>query len=164
MVGNATGTLCALAVAALTLPATAWAETPANAMFPTKGSCYAREYARSHLARHPAQRVTSIALSPEPRGASDAILQIWVIVTVRDWPGTKLEALAYCEDAGNGALFCGMEGDAGSFTLKSAKAGAILLSVGRFGMGFEGDQDFITLAPDTGDDRSFLLPPTNACR
>jgi hypothetical protein len=31
-------------------------------------------------------------------------------------------------------------------------------------MTFEGERDFVTFERNRGDDRTFLLPPTTACR
>ena len=36
-------------------------ETPREAMFPSDGSCYRRQYSADHLAAHPAQRMEWIA-------------------------------------------------------------------------------------------------------
>jgi hypothetical protein len=63
---------------------------------------------------------------------------------------------AYCEPGG-ADLHCGMEGDAGSFTIRARK-NAILIAVDASGVSFEGQRQFITLSGTSGDDREFLLP------
>ena len=59
-------------------------------------------------------------------------------------------------------MSCAMEGDAGGFMVEPAKNGAVLLTVGKDGIGFENDTGFVVLEPSRGDDRSFLLQP-NIC-
>lgn len=140
------------------------AQSPQDLMFPTRATCYAREYSAAHLAEHPAQRVTSIALTPADGTGTDPRLQLWVTLTVKDWPGEQLLALGYCENNGADTLYCGMEGDAGGFTVTPAKGGAVLVSVSSLGMGFEGERGFVTLERTRGDDRQFLLQPTRDCR
>lgn len=138
------------------------AQSPRDEMFPGLSVCYAREYDRAHLAAHPDQRVTSVALTPDQAAPTDALFPLWVVVTHRDQPG-KLEALAYCENIED-TLYCGMEGDAGAFSIAPAREGAVLLSVARGGMGFEGETGFVRLEADRGDDRTFLLYPARDCR
>jgi hypothetical protein len=130
-------------------------------MFPDAASCYERVYVQGHLADHPAQRVTRMALVPEDRHG-ESVLGLWVSVTLRGVPGGDFDALAYCENNAS-VLYCAMEGDAGSFQIQEAKNGAVLVSVSSYGMGFENDQGFVTLARTAGDDRSFLLQPA-VCR
>lgn len=124
-------------------------------MFPGASSCYARTYSKDHLAKHPAQRVTKIAVSPEA-GSTDRYLTLHVNIALRGVPGGQFEAYAYCENEG-GHLYCGMEGDAGGFQISPAKGGAILVEVSSLGMGFENGSGFAVLERNSGDDRSFLL-------
>lgn len=140
------------------------AESPREVMFPSDASCYAREYTAQHLADHPVQRVTSMALTPEGAQVEDPAMTVWVTATLRDWPGEKLLAMAYCQVEDSDRMTCLMEGDAGAFTVQPAKGGAVLVTVGKAGMGFEGELGFATLRADAGDDRSFLLQPTRDCR
>jgi hypothetical protein len=122
--------------------------------------CFRRDYSNSHLASHPQQRVTSIAVGRMPDPPADDLLIVNVAVTLRG-SGEVFIGSGYCE--GKGArLDCGMEGDAGSFQLTAAKDGALLLSVGRYGVSFEGARDFVTLEGNSGDDREFLMPPARA--
>ncbi len=151
--------------AALILTATPLAaQSPREVIFPSDASCYARDYSAKHLADHPVQRVSSIALTPEGAKVEDPAMQVWVTVTLRDQPGEQLLALAYCQVADAASMDCKMEGDAGAFTISSAKSGAVLVTVAKADMGLEGDIGFVTLRHDRGDDRSFLLQPARDCR
>lgn len=84
-------------------------------------------------------------------------------VDLRGPGGGAAEAVAYCENVG-ATLYCVMEGDAGTFSIEAAKGGAILVSVGRDGMALETGTGFVTLEQRRGDDRSFLLQPSQGCR
>lgn len=150
-----------LALGLMALAAPVLAGGPMGQMFPDKSGCYARSYSLDHLNAHPEQLVTDIRLTPEG-SVEDPMLGLWVDLMLRGDIAGTYTGLAYCEEAGAG-LSCGMEGDAGSFTLAPDKGGKVLLDVGRYGMGFEGDAGFITLKSDRGDDRSFLLSPA-PCR
>lgn len=137
------------------------ATLPAEAAAP--GQCYLRQYSRQHLAEHPAQNVTLIALGPET-GADEAdapILRVGLMVRGDDeiYLGT-----AYCDGWGR-RMDCVMEGDAGAFILEDAKGGAVKLTLARRGIAFEGSRRFVELAGDRGDDRVFLIPavPADAC-
>ena len=142
--------------------ATAGAQSPQDQMFPGPDSCYGRSYSADHLAKHPAQRVTQIAISPDFAIAAP-VLGVHLTLSLRGVPGGAFEAYAACENEGGHTLYCGMEGDAGGFQITPAKKGGILITVSSLGMGFENDAGFATLDRDTGDDRSFLLQPL-ACR
>ncbi|MCX7288933.1 MAG: hypothetical protein NTW20_15675, partial [Rhodobacterales bacterium] len=123
-------------------------------LFPTDSACYSRKYSSAHLASHPEQQVTSMALRPETRPVG-ADLELWVSVTLRTWPDEVLLALAYCTQTAPDRLDCGLEGDAGGFSISRAKDRAVLVSVSDQGMGFEGQAGFATLDHNRGDDRSF---------
>ena len=138
------------------------ADTAIQKLFPQKSGCYARSYSAEHLAAHPAQAVTDIIVLAEAEVA-DPMLGLWVRLNLRGVPGGEFEALAYCETSRTQGLDCGLEGDAGSFSVTPAKNGAILIEVGRYGMSFENDGGYVTLDRNQGDDRSFLLQPA-ACR
>ncbi len=140
------------------------AQSPREVIFPTDASCYVREYSAKHLADHPVQRITSMALTPEGALVEDPAVTVWVTATLRDWRGEQLVAMAYCQVADAKTMDCVMEGDAGTFTVATAKGGAVLVSVGKEDMGFEGETGFVTLQHDRGDDRSFLLSRTRNCR
>lgn len=160
MVGRSLACAAALLIAAA-LPLAA--QSPQERVFPGGTTCYARDYSAAHLAGHPQQRVTSIALTPDGGVSPDPRLEVWVTVTLRGQPGEPYMALAVCENTGD-TLYCGLEGDAGGFTVEPAKAGAILVKVARRGMSFEGETGFVTLESHRGDDRSFLLQPVRDCR
>lgn len=142
------------------LPAAA--ENAIPRFFPDEASCYGRSYSTDHLNSHPEQRVTAIAVSPD-FAIDHPMIGLWFATSLRGVPGGNFEAYAYCEHSGPDRLFCGMEGDAGSFTISAAKGGAILIEVGRYGIGLEGDTGFVTLESSSGDDRSFLLQPLANC-
>jgi hypothetical protein len=137
------------------------AQSPTDAMFPGRSGWYHRLYSPDHLASHPTQRVTEISLTAEG-SIADPMLGLWVHVTLRGVPGGDFEALAYCENEGD-QIYCGMEGDAGGFSVAPAKNRAVLVSVSSYGMGFENERGFERLERDSGDDRSFLLQPVS-CR
>lgn len=137
------------------------AKSPQDQMFPSDSSCYTRTYTRAHMADHPQQRVTRIAIGPWAAGLDDPrYLPVRVAITLRGSP-ERFGAVAYCENEA-GHLFCQLEGDAGSFTLEPRPNGALRLKVSRRGMMFEGNQDFIEISGTSGDDRVFLLPAGGA--
>ena len=136
------------------------AQSPQDQMFPDSARCYARIYSAEHLAAHPAQQVTGISVSPVADYA-DPFLGLFLKLTLRNVPGGAFEAYASCENEGGDTLFCLLEGDAGGFQITPAKKGAILLEVSSLGMTFENDEVFATLEAKSGDDRNFLLVPTN---
>jgi hypothetical protein len=152
----------ALCTAIFIFPTLAQAKSPMEQMFPGPESCYARNYTGAELAEHPAQLVTDIAIRPD-FSTDDPLLTVQLSLTLRKVPGGAFEATAYCENSGEDALSCGIEGDAGGFQINSAKDGAILISVSNQGMTLENDRSFATLERKAGDDRSFLLAPV-ACR
>lgn len=142
------------------LSAPALALSPQDQMFPDRASCYARSYSKDHLAKHPAQQVTEIAVKPDFEIADPMLgLRLWL--RLRGVPGGTFEGFAYCENEGGSTLYCGLEGDAGAFVVTPAKGGSILVEVGRYGMSFENAAGFVTLERDQGDDRSFLLHPAS---
>lgn len=153
--------LCAALLTCLSLAA-AEAQSPQDQMFPRGDRCYARNYGAGHLAKHPDQRVTRIAVSPDfvseaPRLALELRLQL------RGSNGGAFEAQAVCENNGASTLYCAMEGDAGGFQITPARNRAIQITVSSLGMSFENEGGFITLERTSGDDRSFILRPV-ACR
>ena len=159
MVGGAKACAAIFTILAATA---AFAKSPQEQMFPGPDSCYARSYSDDHLTKHPAQRVTQIAISPDFTIA-DPMLGVHLTLNLRGVPGGAFEAYAYCENEGGDTLYCGMEGDAGGFQITPAKQGGILIEVSSLGMGFENEAGFATLERNSGDDRSFLLKPV-ACR
>jgi hypothetical protein len=134
-------------------------ESHFGAAAPHSGGCFLRQYSDSHLAKHPDQRVTFINLAPVPLYARPDQIILNVLIRLRG--GAYASGMAYCEPAGQG-LSCGMEGDAGMFSLTGKQDGALLLKVGSYGMSFETETEFVTLEPDKGDDREFLIPNVDA--
>lgn len=145
----------------LMFPAMAAAKSPMEAMFPGPDSCYARSYSAVHLADHPAQRVTDIAIRPD-FSTADPFLPVYLTLDLRGVPGGAFEGYAACENEAD-HLYCAMEGDAGGFVITPANGGSILISVSSLGMTFENGTGFATLERASGDDRSFLLRP-RTCR
>ena len=151
----------ALPLALLAAASPAVAKSPRDQMFPDDRSCYLRTYTRAHLADHPQQRVTRIALGPWATAPDDPrYLTLQLAVDLRGSP-ERFGVVAYCENEA-GHLFCQLEGDAGSFTLQPRPNGALRLKVSRRGMTLEGNRDFIEISGTSGDDRMFLLPPGGA--
>lgn len=142
------------------IAAPASAQSPRDLMFPSDATCYLRHYSAAHLASHPAQRVTQIALGPEPGSRNPMQLTLRLAVSLRG-TGEDFLSLAYCENTG-GALSCQVEGDSGWFMLKPAAKGGILMTTGRRGLGFEGERDFVQIGGGASDDNSFLIPPVPA--
>jgi hypothetical protein len=127
--------------------------------------CFLRAYTPDHLARHPDQQVTIIALRRADR--HDTLGGAWVELSVgmRAWDEV-LQGSALCDPVPAGALNCQMEGDAGAFRLDPARGGALRLTVAARGVMLEGTSDFAMLSGTSGDDRVFLIPPVDpvACR
>ena len=144
-----------LLTALLASPATAENVLTSHFGNPDRSSCFARSYTKPHLAEHPDQLVTSIRVTPSAYSPPDRATMLDVFLTLRG-DSYYYHAFAECKARGE-ALNCLMEGDAGGFTLTGAKKGALLLTVGRLGMGFEGDR-FVEISGTRGDDRAFLIP------
>jgi hypothetical protein len=141
----------------------AMSASPWEAMFEASGGCYQRVYSTAHLAAHPEQRMTEMTVAASPQIPANPWPAVTLTVTLRGPSGGLAEAVAWCENIED-SLFCGMEGDAGTFSITKAKGGAILVSVGREGMSFETETGFVTLEARRGDDRSFLVPPASGCQ
>jgi hypothetical protein len=136
------------------------AQTPRQILFPHDGSCYLRQYSREHLATHPDQMVTQIALGPEYGQAEADVLVLRLAVQARG-SAERFTASAYCDNAGD-SLSCGIEGDGGLFTLTPGRKGALTMKVGRDPLGFEGARGFFTFGGGVSDDETFLIPPVPA--
>lgn len=143
---------CLLATPAL-------AESPRDALFPSDASCYLRHYTGAHLAKHPNQLVTDIAIGPEPGSFEADVLVVRMQVSLRDHPEI-LQTAAYCENTG-GTLSCGLEGDGGWFQMERTPKGARVM-VGRDGLFFEGARGFVHIGGGDSDDDVFLMPPVPA--
>lgn len=145
---------------ALCLATPALAQSPREVLFPSDASCYLRYYNKDHLAKHPSQRVQQIQVGPDQTQWNSEMLVLKIGLDLVNSP-EHLLGIAFCEPAGAG-LVCGMEGDAGAFQLTPARDGAIRIDIGPDGISFEGDTDFVTLDGNSGDDRSFVMPPVPA--
>jgi hypothetical protein len=128
-------------------------------LFPSDGACYLRFYGDAHMASHPDQRVTEIAIGPDAAQTTVAALAVRLQVQTRD-SDDFYTGIAYCTDAGS-RLECGIEGDSGGFTLQ-LRADALQLNVGDGGIFLEGPSDVLAISGTTGDDRTFRLPPVPA--
>jgi hypothetical protein len=135
---------------------------PAQAQTIPPGSCYLRDYSDSHLAKHPEQTVTLIALGPET-GADEADAPILRLAVQKRGSREIFRGVAYC-DGWRSPMSCMMEGDMGLFRLERTKDG-VRLTVHRAGVTLEGRSDFVTLYGDRGDDIVFAIPrvPADAC-
>lgn len=138
----------------------ALAQSPRDTMFPSDATCYLRHYTAAHLASHPAQQVTDIALGPDQPSWNAQELTLRLGVSLRDSSDYFL-SYAYCENTG-GALSCHLEGDAGWFTLEPAANGGLMMTTGRGGIGFEGAEGMFQIGGSASDDNSFLIPPVPA--
>lgn len=124
--------------------------------------CYGRTYDDAHLKSHPSQKVRRIEIdmdktdSNEHENTAERFeLGIAVMTTKSsEWYGNA----AYCKAAEQSAE-CYIDGDGGKFKLTAADDGAVRLETGDYGIGFEGEKDFIELSGTAGDDRVFLLKP-----
>lgn len=121
--------------------------------------CFLRQYSRDHMAAHPAQMVTLIALGRTGGDPWAKLQPVRLMAMFRSGDSATVEA--WCRDGGPG-MVCSAEGDAGTFTLEARSKGAIVLEPVGGGLVLEGAADFHMLSPTTGDDRSFLLPPVPA--
>lgn len=142
------------------LPLPVCAQTGATAMFPPEASCFQRHYDAAHLAKHSQQQVTDIALTPAEGQVDSKSLVVDISVKLRILSDSYVGS-AYCEPEAFG-LSCGMDGDAGAFSLTPLEGGALLLKVDLRGITLEGEQAFLSLSGKSGDDRAFLMYPVAA--
>jgi hypothetical protein len=141
--------------AALALPAVLVGLAAAAQGLPP-GACHLRRYAPDHLAAHPAQSVTLIALAPET-GAAEADTPVLRLSVAVRGDREIYRATAYC-DRWQFPADCLLEGDAGAFRLEAARDGALRLTVAPRGISLEGSRGFVALEGTRGDDRLFLIP------
>ena len=128
-----------------------------NLVFAPDGPCFSRTYDAAHLAAHPDQQVSLIVVRADTADMAldtteDLLVLVDVLTRTSDSP---YSGIGIC-NPGSSGLSCLMEGDAGGFTL-TEQDGRLRLEVGPNGLSFEGEADFLTLEPDQGDDRVFLL-------
>lgn len=125
--------------------------------------CYARIYDEAHLKAHPQQRVKAIEFemtkenaSGTPNTAENFELGFGIKTTrSAGW----YTGLAICKDNG-AAIDCFLEGDGGRFSLTPDQDGAMRLATGDYGIALEGDKDVLELSGTEGDDKVFILTPT----
>jgi hypothetical protein len=139
---------------------------PFEEIFPTETSCYLREYASSHLAKHPDQTVTRIALGPDLdawMGGATSIIRLSLVL--RD--GTALTDVADCSSVGAETV-CVMVAGLESVTITVTQDG-IRLQLGPEGMSFETTDPTmpdavprVTISGTSGDDRVFDIPATRS--
>lgn len=133
-------------------------------MFPGSAVCYERKYGAGHVRLHPEQRVTRIAVYPDPvRNAPRFAVELRLGVRgiSAGATGVAFEVHAVCANDGASTMYCAMEGDAGG--ARSLRNSSTLLTVGNRGISFENEAGFVTLERESGDDRSFILRPIS-CR
>lgn len=155
-----------LLFAAATLPAVLPTLADARTVYQThfagaeNTGCFVRNYDTAHLAKHPDQWVTSMALtiSPLSKGANVPILELFV---TRRGDSYYYHVRAYCQTVGD-TLSCRLDKDAGAFTVSGQKNHKILVKNTPDGMAFSGDKGAFTLSGTQGDDRSFLLPSVSS--
>lgn len=149
---------------ALLWPAVAGAQDLAETHF-SMNFCWEANYSAAHLAERPEQTVTAFRISREPAGypkaPGDTLMEMQVTFRSRDGgrEGDEASAIGYCRPDGEDRLNCGIEGDAGNYSIQSQGPGELLLSVGDRGMTLETKRDIRELRADEGDDKAFLLRP-----
>ena len=148
------------AVFLVILPLPLWAQTKAIAMFPPEAACFQRHYNAAHLAHHPQQQVSDIALTPAEAQEVSSSLVVDISVKLRGQTEAYIGS-AYCEPDAVG-LVCSLAGDAGAFSLAVRDDGGLILKVDPLGMSLEGAQNFLTVSGISGDDRDFLMYPITA--
>ena len=148
---------CLITCSAILFGTPLLAQSATDQVFAPDPSCFSRSYDAAHLAAHPDQQVTLIVVRADTEDMGlDATDDLLVLVDVLTRTSkTAFSGIGYCTPVKAG-LDCLMEGDAGGFTL-SDQDGRLRLDVGTNGLSFEGDADFLTLEPNSGDDRVFLL-------
>lgn len=148
-----------LAAPALTAPAAAQSLIDTHLYADGGSGCFLRQYTGNHLARHPQQMVSMIAI-----GRTDFVPlsgEQPVRLTVMFRTGDSASAEAWCREGGPG-MVCNAEGDAGTFTLEGRAKGAVVLRPVGEGLVLEGADTFHFLSAIDGDDREFLIPPVPA--
>ncbi|MFZ1680222.1 MAG: hypothetical protein WAT70_04320, partial [Rhizobiaceae bacterium] len=144
------------------------------ALFPAEPNvpaCYGRAYDARHLAQHPAQQVTGIAMRFVQResGADPDIPgvgHLFQLQVKRRGDARFLKALGPCM-AEDGRVFCGVECDGGGLYAKKRDDGALILSFDEsWGIRMtttcdEDEADAAELLPGA-DDKVFRLDPLPA--
>lgn len=145
-----------------------------------KPFCYARAYDADHMAKHPKQKVTAIALAyvpektfpeqPEPEKMWDQYadapaFNATVAVTFKGDGRTALGS-AYCRTGSSKMLECGIEGDGGLFNVLLQNDGRVkLVNEGGFTVEYppppdaEEDADAYVPINPRDDHAAFLMSP-----
>ncbi len=128
-------------------------------------ACFSRRYDDAHLRAHPKQNVMAmvvLAYRPDWPGAESSIVNFEVRVRGAPEP---VQLSGECRAAGGGGLACGFECDGGTFGVKTAGSGAILIDLPAPPGLCDGEDD--AGGPGFGpDDRRFRLDRVgiDACR
>ncbi|MEM7399242.1 MAG: hypothetical protein AAF354_09890 [Pseudomonadota bacterium] len=130
--------------------------------------CYAREYSASHLAQHPDQTVTSMALGLRAQKDDPKLFDGAIAVTVRGSDRRRL-TVGICEPTGRNSFDCGIECDGGSFQLRpSSRKGSMRLILQRIyfdgGCGFDAGAGNGYELTAGKDDKLFRLDPSANAR
>lgn len=138
---------------------------PLEKELPPKGkACFERLYDAAHLAAHPKQEVTRIAVTHDRTGETgsekDAPLYLEVEINVRG-KADNFRLGGFCAVQGQ-ALLCTPEWDAGTFTVQAAAGGGLTVTNNK--MVFNPDNfDAEEVAPGAitlkGDDKVWKLSP-----
>jgi len=125
--------------------------------------CYARHYDAAHLAQHPRQKVQQIALAFSPGRTQTAAAFEVKLGIVAKGSARRFSSPASCTSREDGVV-CKVEGDGGTFELRSRGAGMMLQVVGD-GLRMEGTT-FFEAGGAASDDNLFALPPAawSQCR
>jgi hypothetical protein len=168
----------AISVASLWHPYRAQAQSPTPLFTADQEACFGRVYDKSHLSRHPDQKVTSIHIFRylserteaeywRPNQRAETIKQfretdhayLKVFVTFRDRKG-YFHQYVMCHPGSNTNALCSVECDQGTFDLKRESPTTVLLHNHRLvlvgGCGAEADEQEIDLIPGK-DDKVFRL-------
>lgn len=143
-------------------------------------ACFGRDYDAAHLASRPKQQVTNIFLfrdftvdsnsenppddakSLQDVDGDDGRINLDAYVRLRGRQGVYSNSFS-CSKNDSGAVFCGIDCDGGSFTLKTDGDGLGLANqgfvvVGGCGASDEDQKNSVNVLPGT-DDRTFRLTP-----
>jgi hypothetical protein len=177
----------AISVASFWHPYRAQAQSPTPLFTADQEACFGRVYDKSHLSRHPDQKVTSIhifrylserleAEDWRPNQRAETIKQfreigqtnLQVFVTFRDRKGYFYQYVV-CPGETNNTMHCGVECGGGTFDLKRESPTTVLLHNNGFvlvgGCGAGVDEPEIDFIPGK-DDKVFRLEskPAPVCR
>lgn len=111
-------------------------------------ACWSRAYDAAHLASHPEQKVSQVALGLTFSAAdADNRDRQQFALSASLWDGSHGTAIGECR-AGDGAMICGVECDGGGIVVTS-RGESVLVDLEQSG--------FIRLASECGADEGFVL-------